>query len=395
LKAKLEAFQRSRVGLFVKKVMDDQAPNLGALLAWGTLSAILPLILGVLSVAGLVLRDPQRLNDVYNTLFALLPADAAAPIGSALDGVRQGSAGQVGILAVLLLLLNGSAFFSNMASVFDQAYHVESRNFLMQRLVSIVMLIVVTALVVIATLAAGLSGVLNNVSLGLPIGPALGRVIGWSISIVSAILVFVLIYKVLPNAKQGWRDVLPGALLSTVLVMVISQAFPLYLMVFPPNHAYAVFGVFLVFTFWLYLVGLCFVLGAELNAFLQEPARAVALAEATKAATHGQASYNQETGRVHADVKGQAPQLKGGGILGSPERSPAAQMRQQGESPNGGSQGSSPSGNRQPDSEPGGRAPKPTFAGRLLGFVGLIVAALLLKGSAPKSTPDEHAAARA
>src|SRR5258708_3994821 len=124
LKAKLDAFQRSRTGLFVKKVMDDQAPNLAALLAWGTLSAILPLILGVLSVAGIVLQDSQRLDQVYNTLLFLVPAQASGPLGDALQSVRQASAAPAGILAIVLLLFNGSSFFSNIASVFDQAYHV-------------------------------------------------------------------------------------------------------------------------------------------------------------------------------------------------------------------------------------------------------------------------------
>src|SRR4030088_2600126 len=108
LKAKLEAFQRSRGGLFVKKVMADQAPNLAALLAWGTLSAILPLILGVLSVAGLVLRDPQRLDQVYTTRLRLVPAKPAGPLGDALQSVREASAAPAGIFAIVLLLINGS-----------------------------------------------------------------------------------------------------------------------------------------------------------------------------------------------------------------------------------------------------------------------------------------------
>src|SRR6266496_31129 len=60
LKARLEAFQRSTAGLFVKKVQDDQATKLASLLAWGTLSALLPLILGILGLTGLVIRDPER-----------------------------------------------------------------------------------------------------------------------------------------------------------------------------------------------------------------------------------------------------------------------------------------------------------------------------------------------
>src|SRR5260221_462746 len=146
-----------------------------------------------------------------------------------------------------------------------------------------------------ALLAWGLSSLIGNVPLGLPIGPVLAKVVGWSISIISAFLFFLLIYKVLPHAKQGWRDVLPGTLLSSVLLLVISQIFPLYVTFFPPNHAYAVFGVFLVFTLYLYLLGFVLVLGVELNAFLHEPARSVALAEATAKAQHGQTAYDRQT----------------------------------------------------------------------------------------------------
>jgi membrane protein len=338
LQTRLAAFQRSRAGLFVKKLMDDQAPNLASLLAWGTLSALLPLILGVLSVAGILLRDPQRVDQVYNTLLLLVPAQAAGPVGGALEGVRQASSAPAGTIALVLLLFNGSSFFSNMASVFDQAYHVQSRNFVMERLVAVAMLGITTLLLVISTLAVGIGSLVGNVPISLPIGPVLARVISWSISIVSAFLLFLLSYKVLPNVSQGWREVLPGAILSSVLVFVISMVFPLYVTFFPPNQAYAVFGVFLLLTFWLYLLGFIIVLGAELNAFLKQPARAVALSEATAAALHGQ-------------IESQTPQLVASG--------PAAGA---------------------------------SLAGRLLGFVGLLVAVLLLRGRTAKPT-DEHASA--
>src|ERR1700737_4435795 len=122
-RATLEALKSSRAGLFIKKLMDDQAPNLASLLAWGTLSAMLPLLLGVLSVAGLVLRDQQRLDQVYHTLLYLVPPQAAGPVGDALQGVRQASAAPAGIVALVLLLFNGSSFFSNMRAVLTAAQH--------------------------------------------------------------------------------------------------------------------------------------------------------------------------------------------------------------------------------------------------------------------------------
>jgi membrane protein len=371
LKAKLEAFQRSKVGLFLKKVMDDQAPNLAALLAWGTLSTLLPLMLGMLTVAGLVLRDPERVDEIYRTIQVLVPSQAQSTVGEALDSVRKTAGAPAGILAILLLLFNGSSFFANMASVFDQIYHVESRNMLMQRLVSLIMLVLVTALLVVSTLALGLGAVIDNLPLGQAIGPVVARVISWSLSILSAIVLFVLLYKVLPHAQQGWRDVLPGALLATVLFFVILTVFPLYVALFPPNQAYAVFGVFLVFTFWLYLLGFVFVLGAELNAFLQEPARSAALAEATQNAARGRADFNQQTGQVVAQASGDAPSMRGGGPLGAPSRSANAQLHQQGDAPTGA--GAAPVAPASPPAQ------RPSLAGRILGFIGLLFAVIMLR----------------
>jgi len=364
LKSRLQAFQNSKLGQFLKKVLDDQAPNLAALLAWGTLSTLLPLMLGMLTIAGLILRDPERLDTLYNTILVLVPASASSTIGEALDGVRKTAAAPVGAIAIVLLLFNGSSFFANMGSVFDQIYHVEGRNMIVQRLMAVVMLILASALLVLSTFSLGLGSVIKDLpGIGSPI---LAQVITWSISIVSAFVMFLLLYKIMPNAQQGWRNVIPGALLSTVLFFVILGIFPIYVSLFPPNQAYAIFGVFLVFTFWLYLLGFVFVLGVELNAFLQEPARSVALAETTQHALRGKATYDEASGQVQAESSGTAPRMHSVGVLGSRTQSPAAQMAEQGESANG--QQAAPA-----------NVARPSLAGRLLGFIGLLVAVLLLR----------------
>jgi membrane protein len=329
LKQKLDAFQRTKLGLFLKKFIDDQATNLAALLAWGTLSTLLPLILGILAITGLVLRDSQRVDQVYGTLVAVLPQDAAGPVSDALDGVRQEGAAPASIVGLVLLLFNGSSFFSNMASVFDQAFHVDDRNIVMKTLVSVMMLIITSVLLVVSIVSLSIGGLIDSIAQVVGIGPVLGRVVTWSISIVSTVLLFLLVYRILPNKRQSWGQALPGALLGTVLFFAILLVFPLYVKLFPPNHAYAVFGIFLVLTFWLYLLGMVFVLGAELNAFLQEPSRAVALAEATQQAQRGKASFNQATGEVQANSRGTAPALSG------TEGSPSAQMARNDQPTNG------------------------------------------------------------
>ncbi len=372
VKQKLAAFQQSRVGLFLKKFSDDQGTNLASLLAWGTLNTLLPLLFAVLALAGLVLRDPRRLDEFYTMLTALIPSAASGPLSDALQRIRDEAAAPASVVGVVLLLWTGSGFFSNMASIFDQVFHVEDRNFIMQRVVAVLMLIVVTALLVISVLALGTGSFFDALKLGWPIGPVLARAISWSISIVSAIATFLLLYRVLPNKKQTFGQALPGALLSTLLFFVILLVFPLYVTLFPPNHAYAVFGVFLVFTFFLYLLGIDFVLGAELNAFLQEPERSVALAEAQARAQRGKAQYQQQTGQVVAHATGDAPHMGGGSDAERDRPGPLGHR-------------TSPSAAKASSSRPsvpenGGS--RPGIGGRVVGALGLVAAALLIRGRA-------------
>jgi uncharacterized BrkB/YihY/UPF0761 family membrane protein len=116
---------------------------------------------------------------------------------------------------------------------------------------------------------------------------------------------FVLLYRVLPNKRQAWPRALPGALLATALLLVILQVFPLYLTFFGQGfEVYAVFGIFLLLMFWLYLLGLVLVLGAELNAFLEEPGRATALAETTARAEVGDVDEQRTAGQIQTRATG-------------------------------------------------------------------------------------------
>jgi hypothetical protein len=195
---------------------------------------------------------------------------------------------------------------------------------------------------------------------------------------------FLLLYKILPNKPQGWQQTLPGALLATVLFFVILQVFPLYLAVFGKGfQAYAAFGVFLLLMFWVYLLGIVLVLGAELNAFLEEPGRSTALAETKAKAEKGQVAVEQQPGQVQTEATGSS--AAGGNAsatrpsnTGRPRFGavPASQINSsQVEAATTPTRGSAP----------------PTLAGKVLGFVGLIMAVVLLRRQEPSKTPSASA----
>ena len=113
MRQRIEAFQKSPLGRFVRKVLDDRAPNLAIILAWGTLNTLLPLMLGILSLAGLLLRDPQRVQTITNQLLSVLPESAAGTVQNVITPLAE-NAGKAGVVSLLLLLFTGSNFFANM-----------------------------------------------------------------------------------------------------------------------------------------------------------------------------------------------------------------------------------------------------------------------------------------
>ncbi|MBV9170536.1 MAG: YihY/virulence factor BrkB family protein [Chloroflexi bacterium] len=381
MKERLAAFQKSRAGQFLKKIMDDRLANLAILLAWGTLNTLFPLFLGMLAIAGFVLGDPQRLDQLSGSLTSLAPGQAAGTLKDVLANMHD-SAGAASIISLLLLLFSGSNFFANMQMVFNLAYHVEDRNFLLQRVVAIVMLLIATALLLISTTAYGLGNTIGSLPIAVPVGPVVGRAVGWSISIVSAIILFLLLYKILPNKPQSWRQALPGALLATVLFFVILQVFPLYLAIFGRGfQTYAAFGVFLLLMFWVYLLGIVLVLGAELNAFLEEPGRATALAETKAKAEKGQVAMEPAGGGVQAVATGTAEP-------GGQEQQPEPRSR----SPFGGASRAAPEPAQaaaSPSASPE-RTASPGIAGRLVGVLGLFGAVFLLSRQQQAGQPTRQ-----
>ncbi len=296
----LETVKSSLPAKTIKAYGASKAGNFGAGLAFNAFLTMLPLVLGILSIIGLVIHDPGTQEKVQSALVGVFPADAHAELLKALDGVKQ-HAGLLGIVSVIGLIWSGTGLFASMEFALTQIFGTTQRDMLRQRLMGLAMMVVfLTACVV--TIAA------NNAAGFLPFMPVNGLVIG----VIAMVVLLMTIYRFVPNRTFGLRDLWPGAVLAGILLEVLTLVFPIYSKVAHGFNSYGQeFALFFLLATWLYFFSQILLLGAVFNRMrLGEPeARGLAATEPGRGEAPPRAAdaVKQQQGRD------ESPQARGSG----------------------------------------------------------------------------------
>ena len=234
----------------------SQAGNYASALAFNTLLAMFPLMLGILAIIGLSIRDPAAEARFQALIIATFPGTAQPELLRALHGVKD-SAGLLGIISIGGLIWSGSGIFATMEFAFAQIYGIAQRDTVRQKLMGFVMMVVLVVALSVTVGANALAGLL-------PAAWLLSFVIG-ACAMVGLLL---LLYRLVPNRTYTLRELLPGALIAGVLIEVLSLVFPLYERIAGGFNTYgAQLALFFLLAAWFYLLSNLVLLGAVYNKF--------------------------------------------------------------------------------------------------------------------------------
>jgi membrane protein len=166
---------------------------------------------------------------------------------------------------------SASAMFSAIRRSLNIAWDIDvKRPIVQQKLLDLAMVLglgVLLALSIASTTALRVLRHLSDSSLG-PLSSGTGFL--WSglplvLPAAFTYVVFLLVYRLVPNVRHGWRDVWLGALLATVLFEILKNGFAIYIAnVGNFDAVYGSLGVLLLFMLWTYLAASILLLGAEL-----------------------------------------------------------------------------------------------------------------------------------
>jgi membrane protein len=238
---------------------------------YAVLLALFPALAALVSIYGLLL-DPAQVERQVAALSDILPQESTQMIADQLHKLVTASHGSLGIsaaIALLLALWSASRGMSGLISALDIAYQQkETRGFFKLNMIAIglTLLMLVGGTVIIA-----LVGVL----------PAAIQIIGlessakwllllleWPLLIVVVMTGLAVLYRYAPDRKEArWRWVSPGAIVATVLWLLGSVAFTVYVTHFNSyDKTYGSLGGVVVMLTWLYLSSFVALFGAVINA---------------------------------------------------------------------------------------------------------------------------------
>ena len=260
-------------GRVIRKFLEDQSPNWAALIAWNALFAMFPIVVFASSLLGFALRLFGEANDaVYKTIFSVIPNDSGqqTEVIKAVSGVKSQS-GVLFIVGLVGLLWGGSALFGAMEQAFAMIYHTKPRDFIRQRLIAFGMVFLFTILVGIAVATSALLPALKHIS-GIPeflYSGTAAFILQVMVGITAGFLLFGSMYYVIPNRKQVFRKIVPGALVAGVLFELITLLFPLYISVNNGINQYGkTIGLFFVLMTFFFFLGLITMIGVEVNSVI-------------------------------------------------------------------------------------------------------------------------------
>jgi membrane protein len=255
----------------VRDFVADEAPVRAAALAYYTVFALPPLLVLLIMLAGLV-WDPQDVQRAMETQFAtIVGAEGAKAIHGMITAADEpgGKSALKTILSVAGLIFGATGAFLQLQGALNRAWEVKPdpksgglKNFMTKRFLSLGMILGVAFLVAVSlALSAVLSLIGDKLGGGFP--DTILHAANFVLSFVVLTALFAAIFKVLPDATIGWKDVLVGAAVTSILFVVGKFAIGLYLGRSSPGEAFGAAGALAVILIWIYYAGMILLFGAE------------------------------------------------------------------------------------------------------------------------------------
>lgn len=264
---------KSFLSRFFDKFFKDDTTTLAASLAFYTALSLAPTLILFVAIAAHL--SEELITELLNSTQNLVGADAAQAVQMVIEGAKSRAdlTSFAGLLGALTLLASASLIFGQLRTALNRIFEVPAPTaaaedglkgmivlFLRERL-AFILLAFVGVLSLIASLLA--SSVLSATVHTQDRWTAVTLNVGASTAFYA--LVFSLVFRYLPDARQPWPCALRGGVLTALMFEIGKELIAVYLGRSAVGSAYGAAGSLIVLLVWVYYSTLISLIGAQLS----------------------------------------------------------------------------------------------------------------------------------
>jgi membrane protein len=261
----------SLIRLSAEEFIEDNGLKLSASLSYYTLFSMAPMLIIVIAIGSILLGKEAAEGYLYLQFEGLIGKMGALQLQEMINNVRiSGDTPWVTVIGVSTFFIGATGVFIEIQDSINTIWSIKAKpkrgwvRFIMTRILSFSMVVgigflLIVSLVLSAVLTMMDGWILANLSAFAWLAYILSYVIGMGI----VMLLFAVIFKVLPDAQLKWRDVMIGAFFTTVLFLIGKYLINLYLSRSSTVSAYGAAGAVVLIILWVYYSAIILYLGAE------------------------------------------------------------------------------------------------------------------------------------
>lgn len=243
---------------------EDKAPKLAAALATYTMLSIAPLLVIVTKIVGVVYRDePDKVGEAMSGVFPGVGADAMVEMVK--NAGKHGSGTFATVLATIIAAYGATGVFAELQDSMNTIWEVKPKplgiwGWIRTRFLSFTTVLGLAFLFMVSTVGSTVVTTMGGKMSGG--SEVVAFILTHLVSLVMMTALFGMIFKLLPDAKMKWRDVILGAAVTAVLFEIGKIALAFYI----KGSATQVFGAagsLAALLLWVYYSAQILFFGAE------------------------------------------------------------------------------------------------------------------------------------
>ncbi|MGZ5133647.1 MAG: YihY/virulence factor BrkB family protein [Flavitalea sp.] len=252
--------------------VDDNVMKLSASLAYYTVFSMGPLLIVIIFLCSLFFGREAIEGSIYGQISSFVGSDTAKQLQDIIKNASIGDKGNVAaVVGIITLLIGATTVFAEIQDSINTIWGIKPKpkrgwlKMLVNRLLSFSIIITLGFLLLVSL---GISYIVEALSHSLARAfPDITVVFFYifnlilSLAVISAL--FAVIFKVLPDAKIKWRDVIAGAVATALLFMLGKFGISFYISKSDVGSTYGAAGSLVVLLLWVYYSSIILYFGAE------------------------------------------------------------------------------------------------------------------------------------